>query len=204
MAYLLNALHATFTWILTVLIASSVTGVVGRRVKVWHLPFVFQLTLLASTLIMIFENKVEIPLFKPSTLTMIGLAVVPISYVANVYAIRYDFESNFLPKGSRSKILLVLILSPIVEELNFRGLYECMIKDQVLSILLPSVAFGLLHYAPFARGPEELRRVAVLASMAMGFLLSLVLKVGGLLPSIFFHSLANLTALLVERRFEKP
>ncbi len=194
-----EVIYATVLLLIVIATSSIVTSALGRKLPFEYLPFVFQLTMLILSLTFILTLNVKVVLLKPSPLLVFTLIVIPLSYYANVTALRYNYEPYFMPKKDTLKIPLLLFLAPISEEMCFRGMYESMIKDPLLSVILPSLIFGLLHYAPYSQGPRGLRLVAVSTALTIGFVLSIVYKTNGLIASIFAHALANFTAIVVDR-----
>jgi|SRR6185437_4097640 len=67
-----------------------------------------------------------------------------------VFYLLYKLKLPFLNDHLTTNILILLIVSPVLEEFTFRGLLQDMIlnktKNYIFTVFLVSIAFTLLHY----------------------------------------------------------
>jgi hypothetical protein len=89
-------------------------------------------------------------------LIMIGLFLPTIWLGMSMGLTQTDFSKLGIPNALWAKLLLVVALGPLLETLilqaapyYFLNLFEFMKKRPWLSILLPGIVFGLLHFISF-------------------------------------------------------
>ncbi|AIU69343.1 CAAX protease [Thermococcus eurythermalis] len=111
---------------------------------------------------------------------------------------------EFMPEGVE-RLVLLLILAPLGEEVFTRGLIEgyLLSHDHFWSaILFSALLFALPHWRAY-EGSKKRKIVAVGGAFVLGSLAGYLLALGGILPAIVLHSSANLAGLIVLRFREK-
>ncbi len=109
-----------------------------------------------------------------------------------------NFANQTLTSGLGVFILLV-VLTPILEEIVFRGIVYRRIRNWIpkwLAAALVSLTFGALHMEFFKDGPLNFVAAFDTAFLSL-FLIFIVQKTNRLWPAIYVHAFKNLTAFLI-------
>ncbi|ACS32526.1 CPBP family intramembrane glutamic endopeptidase [Thermococcus gammatolerans] len=111
---------------------------------------------------------------------------------------------EFMPEGVE-RLVLLLILAPLGEEVFTRGLIEGYILGYGhfwSAILFSALLFALPHWMAY-EGSKKRKIVAVGGAFVLGSLAGYLFALGGIIPAIVLHSSANLAGLIVLRFKEK-
>lgn len=141
--------------------------------------------------------------FKKSIL--LGIPLLFVSFVSLSSNLPEVFHSNLNTFNLISVIIYALFIG-IYEETLFRGIIQNLLvekysenrRELIISILISSLIFGLLHFTNFLMGQDILTTLMqVVQTIALGFLLGSVYAVSDNLWSvIFLHSFYDFSILL--------
>ncbi|UXD22221.1 hypothetical protein IPA_02695 [Ignicoccus pacificus DSM 13166] len=187
-------------WVLTFILSSLLASIVEQRFS----PFVLQASLLILSVFSIYLLKLRVPLLKSPLGLLLAFISVPImiTFYTTVGRRLEDYELEFLPSSPLPKYFLLLLLAPMAEEASFRGLLEWSLSFPI-SIILPALAFGLVHIMPYGKAPRRSKAVALSIITVLGFLFSLLSWYYGLVSAMLSHSMTNAVSLIEERRTRK-
>ncbi len=143
----------------------------------------------------------------------LGLAAsisLPLSLLMSSLAYRSGYyEPPHLPKGMAERVILLLLIAPMGEEMLFRGLLEgylllslgANLTSLVVAISLPAALFAAIHYVPYREAPPRCLRwvltTALIAGLVAGFFR---VYADSLLPAVLIHSCFNLGGMVASRR----
>ena len=96
-------------------------------------------------------------------------------------------------------VLLLILIQVSAEELLFRGFIQRVLYDwttnRLVWMVIPSLAFGLLHYQPSIMGPNA--PLLIIATFVFGLLAAeLTYRTGSIGPAIGIHLMNNANAFL--------
>lgn len=149
--------------------------------------------------------SVEINLKKVSAKSCVLPCVIAFSYSMSAFLFVYNVQFGNAEQMTQSvahfnetapflgeilKVLALLVVAPITEEIIFRGLILTRLQrnfSEMTAVIMSGVLFGLIHI--MAGGP-----LLVLIATLMGIILGFIaVKTKSLLPAILAHIAANLT-----------
>lgn len=119
-----------------------------------------------------------------------------LAFVATLpMSLSFGFGSSFIPDANAMRVLFFTILSPVTEEILFRGfafwmLYRYARLGFWTAALLPAAIFGLVH---MAQSQELFERIGIIAITGIGgvWFSWLLIKWENLWVPIAFHVLMN-------------
>ena len=119
-------------------------------------------------------------------------------WLSVLYCWHYGSPVPFAPPNKWSAYLLLIIISPIIEEIAFRGLLQELlvsrIKPKIIALVMVNLAFVMLHYAR----NSNLFYLALV--FACGLIFSLLKECfASLKVAVFMHSYYNCCFILLLR-----
>ena len=146
------------------------------------------------------------PLYKLGLAASISLSL---SLLVGSLAYRSGYyEPPHLPRGVAERIILLLLIAPIGEEMLFRGLLEGYLLlslgtnpvSLVIAVSLPAVLFAAIHYVPYREAPPRCLRWVLTIALAAGLVAGFFrVYADSLLPAVLIHSCFNLGGIVASR-----
>lgn len=125
---------------------------------------------------------------------------LPLAYLSMIYG--KDFEHPLEIKNFSLYVIMGLILSPIAEEIMFRGVLEGYLLATTITwiaIVIPAILFSVMHIAPFSKAPRRLLCIVLISAFALGMIAGTVRFISGsIIPSIISHTSFNLAGKIIE------
>ena len=130
------------------------------------------------------------------------LIALPLAYLSMIYG--KDFEHPLEIKSFPVYVLVGLILSPIAEEIMFRGVLEGYLLATTtpgIAIILPSILFSIIHIAPFSKAPRKLLLIVLTSAFILGTIAGTFRYLAdSIIPAIISHQCFNLAGKTIEHR----
>ncbi len=173
--------------------------------------------LISLMLIQLTGGLAAYPLFSEAPPYRLGLAVslsLSLSLLMAGLARRScDYEPPYLPRGVAERIVLLLLVAPIGEEMLFRGLLEGYLllslgtdpASRLTAVTLPAILFAVVHYLPYREGPPSCLRWVLAMALTAGLVAgSFLIYAGSLLSAVLVHSCFNLASMVACRSTGAP
>ena len=128
------------------------------------------------------------------------LIALPLAYLSMIYG--KDFEHPLEIKSFPVYVLVGLILSPIAEEIMFRGVLEgylLLTTIPWIAIILPAILFSIMHMAPFSKAPRKLVLIVLTSAFILGIIAGTFRYVAdSIIPAIITHQCFNIAGKTIE------
>ncbi|HDD64187.1 MAG TPA: CPBP family intramembrane metalloprotease, partial [Thermoprotei archaeon] len=135
------------------------------------------------------------------------LLSIPISLIFSfpLAIVSMYLSENYTPpialEDIRIMLLLAIVVSPIGEEVLFRGFIEGYLlkhTDRWIAIAMPALLFSAMHIVPYISAPLPALLLTLLGAFILGMLAGYYRAVyGSLIPAVIVHSVFNLSGIVV-------
>lgn len=129
------------------------------------------------------------------------LIALPLAYLGMIYG--KDFEHPLEIKSVPAYILMGLVISPIAEEIMFRGVLEGYLLLTItpwIAIVLPAILFSVMHLAPFSKAQRKLLLIVLTSAFILGTIAGIFRYLtNSIIPAIISHQCFNLAGKTIER-----